>query len=197
MFIKKNKEKKTTFGSDLSFSFRGTAYTRKVLLYLALSAVFILFFSPLHSSDFLENESRNWIFSLFLQRIFLRIWKRFRQNYSVSLRNPLVFLSSSSYDFAVCDSLFGAYQRTFPKNKKKTRKKNGRLHLHCPPLRPKQQRSFSGPAASVQTSSQQKEPSMFSNRNAAHCMLFVYLNPGPRLSRLCHHFYSGTDWAWK
>lgn len=44
MFIKKNKEKKTTFGSDLSFSFRGTAYTRKVLLYLALSAVFILFF---------------------------------------------------------------------------------------------------------------------------------------------------------
>lgn len=57
-FIKKNKEKQTTFGSDLSFSFRGTAYTRKVLLYPALSAVFILFFSPLHSSDSLEWEQK-------------------------------------------------------------------------------------------------------------------------------------------
>lgn len=54
----------------------------------------------------------------FLQRIFLRIWKRFRRNDSVSLRNPLVFLSSSSYDFAVCDSLFAAYQRRFPKAKR-------------------------------------------------------------------------------
>lgn len=115
-FIKKNKEKQTTFGSDLSFSFRGTAYTRKVLLYPALSAVFILFFSPLHSSDSLEWEQK-----LDLQPVSpkaLRIWKRFRRNYSVSLRNPLVFLSSSSYDFAVYDSLFGAYQRTFPKAKR-------------------------------------------------------------------------------
>lgn len=74
------------------------------------------FFSPLHSSDSLEWEQK-----LDLQPVSpkaLRIWKRFRRNYSVSLRNPLVFLSSSSYDFAVYDSLFGAYQRTFPKAKR-------------------------------------------------------------------------------
>lgn len=79
---------------------------------------YLSFFFRLCTAQIPLNESRNWIFSLFLQRLFLRIWKRFRQNYSVSLRNPLVFLSSSSYDFAVYDSLFGAYQRTFPKAKR-------------------------------------------------------------------------------
>lgn len=155
----------------------------------ALSAVFITIFSRLRRLNSLEWEQKLQLIS---QQDLSENSNTFRQNYSR-------FPSEACWSFSPCPAeACGSWltSRCVPENvpEKKEERKTGD-YISTVPL--EQQRSFFCPAASAETSSQQTDSSMFRNHNAAHCTLFVYLNPGPRFPRLCHHLYPKTERAWK
>lgn len=112
------------------------------------------------------NESRHWSFSLFPSTIFLRIGTFLDRTIPGFPPKPVGLSLHVRLGLAVCDSLLGSSQRTFQKNKRK------------------EKQAMTSSLSTVQT-----DFSMFRMYNAAHCTLFVYLNPGPRLPRLCHHLF--------
>lgn len=115
----------------------------------------------------------------------------FRQNYSR-------FPSEACWSFSPCPAeACGSWltSRCVPENVPEKKERKTDDYISTVPL--EQHQSFFCPAASAETSSQQTDSSMFRNHNATHCTLFVYLNPGPRFPRPCHHLYPKTDRAWK
>lgn len=147
---------------------------RKNFLYVFMSAVFIPF-------------------SLFLSWPFLRIGILLDTTIPGFPQKPVGLLSLCPTE--ACGLWLTS--RCVPTNSLEKTKNERKTGDYISTVPPEQQRSFFCSDASAQTSSQQTDPSMFRSHNAAHCMLFVYLNPGPRLPRLCHYLYPKTDKAWK
>lgn len=131
-----------------------------------------------------SNVSRNLIrfllltLSLFVSRFFLRFGTLLDTTIPGFPRKPVGLLVQLG--LAVCDSSLSSFRATFEKKERDTGN-----YISTVPL--EQQQSFFCPAASAETSSQQTDSSMFRNHNAAHCTLFVYLNPGPQFPSLRHH----------
>lgn len=154
--------------------------------YFVCTVFSTIFFSSYYNSHELEQK-------LDLQPLSqqgLRNRYQLKKLYQVSLRSLLVFLFLSSWDLWFVNQFSVRSREPTKKGERKTGD-----YISTVPL--EQLQSFFCPAASAQTSSQQTDPSMFRNHNAAHCMLFVYLNPGPLFPWLCHHLYPKTDRAWK
>ncbi len=168
------KDHKIIAGQCSLFSLQGIAPRRRVLLYLVISAVFNTIFSLLHRLNSLGWEEKLEL-QLVSQQDLSENWNTFRQNYSrFPFRSLLVFPSVSSWGlrFVTNFSL---------RSRERSRKKERKTVDYISTVLLQQQQSFFCPAASAETSSQQTDSSMFRNHNAAHCMLFVYLNCGPRL----------------
>lgn len=162
-------KKKIIADKELLFDVHCIAPRRKVWLYLVKSAVCIAIFQT-SIAWILSTESRNWSFRLFPSKIFLKIGTFFRHNYSR-------FPSEACWSFSPCPTeACGSWLTSWyvPERKKR-----------------KEKQAITSTLSTVQTDS-----SMLRNHNAAHCSLFVYLNPAPRFPRLCHHLWL-ADRAWK
>lgn len=113
-----------------------------------------------HFSNLHRMNSFKWEQKLELQTVsqqdFSKNWNIFRQNYSR-------FPSEACWSFSPCPTeACGSWLTSWYVPEKKQK-------------RGKEKQAITSPLSTVQTDS-----SMFRNHNAAHCSLFVYLNPGPR-----------------